>query len=307
MTAARPPRRYRVHHRTEYHYSGAVAHSHQLLRLRPRPLPHQVTLHHEVSVDPVPARSSEDHDAFGNPVTRLQIERPSDHLVVESRLEVEVRPRPEWRAQDSEPWDVMVRRLAYSGETLDDEALEIRRYRCESPFVRIKREFGSYAAGCFPRGCPVLAGAEALMRSIHADFQYAPGETQVGTPLLDVLRSRRGVCQDLAHVMVACLRALGLSARYVSGYLRTIPLAGATVPDLVGADASHAWVAVHAPPFGWVPLDPTNNLRVGLDHVTVAWGRDFGDVSPLRGVLLGGGGHRPRVNVSVQPLTEETR
>ncbi|MEP7313670.1 MAG: transglutaminase family protein, partial [Pseudomonadota bacterium] len=136
------------------------------------------------------------------------------------------------------------------------------------------------------------------------EFTYAPGETEIATPLLEVLEQRRGVCQDFAHFMIACLRSQGLAARYVSGYLRTTPRADVEVDqgELIGADASHAWVAVYAPPFGWVALDPTNNMRVGRDHVTLAWGRDFGDVSPLRGVILGGGKHDLTVNVAVKPI-----
>jgi transglutaminase-like putative cysteine protease len=181
----------------------------------------------------------------------------------------------------------------------------VRRYLCESPHVRVKTGFAQFAADCFAPDAPVLVCAEKLMHKIHGEFTYAPGETHVMTPLLEVLGSKRGVCQDYAHVMIACLRSMGLSARYVSGYLRTLPHEGAPgkEPELVGADASHAWIAVYAPPFGWVALDPTNDRRVGRDHVTLAWGRDFGDVSPLRGVILGGGGeHELTVNVTVRPL-----
>jgi transglutaminase-like putative cysteine protease len=145
----------------------------------------------------------------------------------------------------------------------------------------------------------VLAGAQNLMRKIHRDFTYAPGSTNIRTSAVEAFESRRGVCQDFAHVMIACLRSRGLAARYVSGYLRTHAAPGADAA-LLGADASHAWVSVFCPPFGWVDLDPTNDLRVATEHIVIAWGRDFGDVSPLRGVIVGGGKHRLSVRVSVR-------
>ncbi len=296
------PYRYRIRHLTRYVYGGEVVHSHQLLRLKPRPMPHQVTLSHRVDVSPVPAASIDGEDAFGNPVTRLQIDRPHESLTVDAQLEVEVCARPLRPPEESLPWDVVAESLRYAAGPLDVADLEVRRYRSESPYVRIKRDFGDYSAECFDPQRPVLEAAEALMHKVHKEFTYAPGETQIATPLMEVLRDRRGVCQDYAHFMIACLRSRGLSARYVSGYLRTLPREGESNEELIGADASHAWVAVYAPPFGWVALDPTNDLRVGRDHVTLAWGRDFGDVSPLRGVILGGGDHELTVNVSVQPL-----
>lgn len=297
------PYRYRIRHLTRYAYGGEVLHSHQMLRLMPRQMPHQTTLLHSLTISPQPVVRVESEDAFGNPVTRVQIDRPHESLTVDAQMEVEVRTRPPRKAEDSEPWNELAASLRYSALPLSPEALEVRRYLSESPYVRVKRRFSQFAEECFPDGAPVLACAERLMHKIHAEFTYAPGETQVMTPLLDVLGAKRGVCQDYSHVMIACLRAQGLAARYVSGYLRTQPVAGkGAEPELVGADASHAWVAVYAPPFGWVPLDPTNDRRVGRDHVTLAWGRDFGDVSPLRGVILGGGDHELSVNVSVRPL-----
>ena len=296
------PYRYRIRHLTRYVYGGEVVHSHQLLRLKPRPMPHQTTISHQVNVSPQPAVSIDGEDAFGNPVTRLQIDRPHESLTVDAQMEVEVRARPPRPALQSEPWDEVAESLRYAAGPLSVDDLEVRRYRSESPYVRVKRDFGAYSAECFEPKRPVLDASEALMRKIHAEFTYAPGETQIATPLMEVLKERRGVCQDYAHLMIACLRSRGLSARYVSGYLRTLPRDGEADEELIGADASHAWVAVFAPPYGWVALDPTNNLRVGRDHVTLAWGRDFSDVSPLRGVILGGGEHELTVNVSVQPL-----
>jgi transglutaminase-like putative cysteine protease len=176
--------------------------------------------------------------------------------------------------------------------------------------VRVKRVFTEYAEECFPSGHPILGCAEALMRKLHAEFHYAPGETTISTPLTELLARRRGVCQDFAHLMIACLRSRGLAARYVSGYVRMLERPEGTEPDttaapLRGGAASHAWVSVYSPPFGWVELDPTNDARVGTDHIAVAWGRDFGDVSPLRGVILGGGAHTLSVSVTVTPFAAD--
>ncbi len=298
------PYRYRVRHLTRYAYGGEVMHSHQLLRLIPRQMPHQSTLSHSLTIAPQPVVRVDAEDAFGNPVTRVQIDRPHESLVVDAQMEVEVRMRPVRDAAESQPWRELAESMRYTAQPLSPTDLEVRRYLSESPYVRVKRTFSDFAADCFPAGGAVLECAEHLMHKIHREFTYAPGETEVTTPLLEVLDAKRGVCQDYAHVMIACLRAQGLSARYVSGYLRTLPRGDApTEPELVGADASHAWVAVYAPPFGWVALDPTNDRRVGRDHVTLAWGRDFGDVSPLRGVILGGGEHELTVNVTVRPLS----
>jgi transglutaminase-like putative cysteine protease len=177
------------------------------------------------------------------------------------------------------------------------EQLEAAAFRHESPYVRIKRAFADYAVDCFAPGRPLLACTDALSAKLHRELRYAPGETAIGTPLLEVLEHRRGVCQDFAHLMIACLRSRGLAARYVSGYVRRLARRDAVAA--AGDGASHAWVAVYSPPFGWVELDPTNDTRVASDHVAVAWGRDFGDVSPLRGVILGGGSHELSVRVAV--------
>jgi transglutaminase-like putative cysteine protease len=296
--------RYRIRHLTRYAYGGEVVHSHQLLHLLPRESPYQQCLTHSLDVAPLPSMRADVHDAFGNPITRLELDRPHDSLAVTSDLEVDVIERPDWRAEDSAPWESVREALCYTALPLETSQLEARRFRCESPHVRIKHRLQEYAAGCLKPQRPILAAAEALMHQIHDEFTYAPGETEVGIPLMQLLEQRRGVCQDFAHFMIACLRSSGLAARYVSGYLRTLPveLPGAAT-SLVGSEASHAWVSVYAPPLGWVDLDPTNDLRVGLDHVALAWGRDFGDVSPLRGVILGGGSHHLSVSVSMAPVT----
>jgi len=301
--------RYRIHHETLYRYSADVFHSHQLLHLVPRPTPYQQCIEHTVRVTPAEHERRDQVDVFGNPMTRIEIEHPHRRLEVCADMQVEVYPRPNLPSEDSASWERVRAALSFHGQPPGHEQLEACRFRQESPYVRIKRIFRHYAADCFGTGRPLLACADALVEKLHADFRYAPGETAVGTPLLDVLEQRRGVCQDFSHLMIACLRSLGLAARYVSGYVRGLPRRGqgelgtATGAGPSADAASHAWVAVYCPPFGWVELDPTNNTRASSDHVAVAWGRDFGDVSPLRGTILGGGAHELRVAVTVAPMT----
>ena len=291
--------RYRVRHETVYNYGGNVAHSHQLLHLTPRNAPQQTCHRRSITLAPQPSTRREDVDAFGNHVTRLEYDLPHDRLEVLAEVGVEVRPARDLSADASEAWERVRGALTFSAQPVDPELLDAFRYRMESSYVRIKQTFTDYGDDCFTPGCPVLVGAEALMRKVYREFKYAPGSTNIRTSAIEAFEARQGVCQDFAHIMIACLRSRGLAARYVSGYLRTLPPPGADAA-YVGADASHAWVSVFCPPFGWVDLDPTNDLLVGSGHIIIAWGRDFGDVSPLRGVIIGGGRHRLSVRVSVQ-------
>lgn len=300
--------RYRIHHETVYEYASDVLHAHHLLHLVPRPAPFQQCLEHTISVTPATFRRRDQIDAFGNALTRIEFEQPHRRLEVATRMEVEVHPRPKTFAAHSVRWDALRAQLSYQGGWPTRENLEACRFRHESPYVRVKHELTDYAGECFPPGAPLLECTEALMVKLFRDIKYAKGATTVATPLLEVLRQRRGVCQDFAHLMIGCLRSRGLAARYVSGYLRAGPIndtASKSARSSVGAGASHAWVAVYVPPFGWLEIDPTNNVWVGTDHVAVAWGRDFGDVSPLHGVILGGSSHELKVSVSVEPLTRQ--
>ena len=313
--------RYHIRHETVYTYGSDVVHSHQLLHLMPRTSPYQQCLEHSIVIAPAAYRRRDETDAFGNPVTRVEFEDAHRRLEVTAQMEMEVRPRPALCAQDTLPWEEVRQSLSYSGSRPVPEALDAGRYRHESPYVRIKRIFDEFSADCFSPDRPILECAQALMQKVHREFSYAPGETDIATPLADVLQTRRGVCQDFAHLMIACLRTRGLAARYVSGYIRLRPAVRAVDPESVqdglisestcaaddardhwvGTGQSHAWVAVYIPPCGWLELDPTNDVRVGTDHIAVAWGRDFGDVSPLRGVILGGGTHTLSVGVTVEP------
>jgi transglutaminase-like putative cysteine protease len=291
--------RYRVRHETVYNYGGNVAHSHQLLHLTPRSTARQSCHRQGLTLSPQPSTRREDVDAFGNLVTRLEYDLPHDRLEGLAEVGVEVRGAGDADADHSDPWETVRGTLAFSGKPVNGELLDAFRYRMESSYVRIKQTFTDYGEDCFLAERPVLAGAEALMRKVYREFKYAPGTTNIRTSAIEAFEARRGVCQDFAHIMLGCLRSRGLAARYVSGYLRTLPPPGAEA-GFVGADASHAWVSVYCPPFGWVDLDPTNDVRVNTDHIVIAWGRDFGDVSPLRGVIVGGGRHRLSVRVSVQ-------
>ncbi|MHC8303953.1 transglutaminase family protein [Pseudomonas sp. PB3P13] len=291
---------YQIFHDTHYHYDSPVSLAQQLAHLWPRPCAWQRCSARQLQISPQPTSRRDELDVFGNPLTRLAFERPHDELLVNARLTVEVLARPALDFNQSPAWEDTCSALAYSGRPMSLELLEACRYRFESPYVHLKRNFVEFSQSCFPAGRPLLLGVQALMEKIFSEFTFDAQATQVATPLVEVLERRRGVCQDFAHLMLACVRSRGLAARYVSGYLLTLPPPGQ--PRLIGADASHAWVSVFCPVLGWVDFDPTNNVQPALEHITLAWGRDFSDVSPLRGVILGGGNHDPEVRVTVMPL-----
>lgn len=297
--------RYHVLHVTRYDYGNLVSLSQQMLHLMPRACPWQRCLDFHLALDPAPAWRRRGEDAFGNPVEWLAFHQPHDSLHVRAEMWVDVLPHRPARLDLGPDRDALAARLAYRNAAPVAADLAAKRFLFESPHVRIKHELAAYAADCFVPGESVRASARRLMEKIHAEFEFDPEATTVATPVLEVLRNKRGVCQDFAHLMIACLRAQGIPARYMSGYLLTEPPPGQ--PRLVGADASHAWVSVYAPAGAgedWVDFDPTNNLLPDTEHITLAWGRDFSDVSPLRGVILGGGAHRPHVAVTVTPLVE---
>jgi transglutaminase-like putative cysteine protease len=296
--------RYRVVHETSYGYESPVSLSRQQLHLTPRDCPWQTCVAHHIVIDPEPTLIHSRLDYFGNPVRQFAIEMPHGTLLVRAESLVDVHPRtPLSSPADSLTWDSAAGALRYGAPPVHLEACTCL---FESPYVRVKREFGAYAAPCFPPGRPLLIAVEALMHRIYSEFEYDPKATTVATPVLKILETKRGVCQDFAHLMLSCLRSLGLAARYVSGYLLTKPPPGQ--PRMIGADASHAWVSVYCPGETggfWVDFDPTNDLMPDTQHITLAWGRDFGDVSPLRGVILGGDTQVPDVAVTVTPVADE--
>ena len=293
---------YQILHDTSYRYDSPVSLAQQLAHLWPRECAWQRCTERQLLISPEPTARRDEQDVFGNPLTRLAFERPHDELQVNARLTVEVLARPTLDFNLSPAWELTRNALTYSSQPLSAELLEACRYRFQSPYVHLKRSFVEFSESCFPPGRPLLLGVQALMEKIFDEFTFDAEATQVATPLVEVLERRRGVCQDFAHLMLACVRSRGLAARYISGYLLTRPPPGQ--PRLIGADASHAWVSVFCPVLGWVDFDPTNNVQPALEHITLAWGRDFSDVSPLRGVILGGGSHDPEVRVTVMPLNE---
>lgn len=294
--------RYSITHETVYDYADAVSLSQQLLHLTPRQVERQSVIEHRLSITPTPAHRFDRRDCFGNPVSALEFDRPHRQLKIIAHTLVEVTPRSGRLDLEASPaWDQVVRSLSYGGSRgLDQASLQAAAFRVESPFVRVKRLLGDYARECFPSGRPLLAAVNALMLKIHREFTFDADATQIATPMLEVLEKKRGVCQDYAHIMLGCLRSLGLAARYMSGYLLTHPPPGK--PRLVGADASHAWISAWCPVNGWIDFDPTNKVIPNTEHIAIAWGRDFGDVSPQRGVILGGGSHKIKVGVTVTPL-----
>jgi transglutaminase-like putative cysteine protease len=297
-------RKYRVRHETTYRYAADVMHSHHLLHLVPRPTPYQECLEHEIEIDPVSHRRVNGQDAFGNPLVRLELTQPHRELRVISQMQIVVHARPAVSLDSTDAWERVRDSFSYHGAWPSRDQLDAARFRHESPHVRLKQSFTDYSTVCFPQGRPILACAEALSTKLHRDIEYAPGVTTISTSPTEVVETRRGVCQDFAHLMISCLRSRGLPARYVSGYLRTNATQTESGEKLVGDAASHAWVAVWSPPYGWIEFDPTNGCFAGTDHIAVAWGRDFGDVSPLRGVILGGADHKLSVTVRVEPEGE---
>ena len=299
MTTAR----YVVVHDTSYEYEQPVGLSRQVVHLAPRATSWQVCHKHALHVTPEPEILGVGEDAFGNPLTSLCIEADHDVLSVgaESWVDVTARVYPE--DASSPPWDEVRARLAYqAGRRLAPADLDATRFLFESVRVRNKRELAVWTSACFPPGTPLLVGVRALMNRIHGEFKFDPKATTVSTPVMEVFELRAGVCQDFAHLMLSCLRSIGLAARYVSGYLLTRPPPGKK--RLVGADASHAWVSVYCPDYGWVDADPTNGMFPTLEHVTLGWGRDYDDVIPLRGVLRGGGEHELEIKVTVAPADD---
>ncbi len=288
---------YKIVHRTTYRYKYPVSVGNHVACLTPRSLPGHHLAQNELRIHPAPATRTERVDYFGNRLCFFTVQEPHRELVVESRSEVEIhRDSARW-AEHTLPWEM-------SAESLPNDhsaaALEAYQFCFESPRIRLRTEFAAYALQSFLPGRPMPEALLDLTARIYKDFRFDAKVTNVRTTTEEVFRKRRGVCQDFAHLQIACLRSINLAARYVSGYLRTYPPPGK--PRLIGADASHAWVSAYCPGLGWLDVDPTNNLVPSDGHVTLAWGRDYGDVSPLRGLILGGGSHTLRVGVDMEPV-----
>jgi transglutaminase-like putative cysteine protease len=289
--------KYRVRHVTTYRYAEPVDLGSHMLHLSPRQLPHQAVLDASILASPEPGRTSERPDHFGNAVVWMFIDRPHDRFEVTLDATVEVLFPRQADAVKSLPWE----EVAAAAREGDAESWQASEFVFDSPMLPLEPGAGGYAAASFPPGRPILAGLIDLNSRIRRDFAFRSGVTTISTPVARVLAQRAGVCQDFTHLMISGLRALGLPARYVSGYLRTKPPPGTTRRR--GADQSHAWVGAWlGPARGWVDLDPTNDLVVRDEHVVLAWGRDYSDISPVRGMILGGGHHTVSVAVDLDAV-----
>jgi transglutaminase-like putative cysteine protease len=291
--------RYQVVHATNYWYSEAVPLCPNDVHLKPRDTARQTCRAHRLAISPRPQKLEECQDYFGNPIHFFTIGEGHQELSVSAHSEVELRFDDSVTRERSAPWEQV---RAASERVPPGERVDVRQFAFDSPHVTCDAALAEFAGESFAAGREWLEAALDLMGRIHRDFAYDPTATNVSTPLATVLAMRRGVCQDFAHLQIGCLRSLGLPARYVSGYLLTTPPPGQ--PRLVGADASHAWASAWCEEFGWVDFDPTNNGLPTLGHVTVAWGRDYSDVCPIKGIFVGGGQHRMNVSVDVTPVGE---
>lgn len=286
--------KYQVVHKTAYSYSEPASLSQNELFLKPRNTASQTLVSSRIVITPKPQYENERMDYFGNSSRVFMVQQPHNELVMTSVSSVEVALPVNTDPEFTLPWEK-------AGEILlsdhAPEVLDASQFIFPSPLVTVNKKAVAYGRRSFIPGRPVLSAAIDLMNRIFREFTYDKSATTVDTSVDQVFKNKRGVCQDFAHLFISCLRARGLAARYVSGYLRTLPPPGK--PRLVGADASHAWVSVFIPGTGWIDLDPTNNVIPGTSHITVAWGRDYGDVTPVKGVVMGGGVHTLTVMVDV--------
>lgn len=289
--------RYRVTHSTRYGYEETIPLSHNVVRMRPREHEAQTCLHHELMLLPVPAVRNEGFDYFGNHVTWFSLQEPHTVLRIAAESEVQVNPSGPHDVTKGLSWEEALQILALAP---DSETLAAREFTFESPHIPHSVELADLARPSFERGRPYLQCVFDLTRRIYRDFKFLAGSTKIDTHVIEVLQSGQGVCQDFSHLQICCLRSLGFAAKYVSGYIATYPPPGHE--RLTGADASHAWVSVFAPGYGWVDFDPTNGLMPSDGHITLAWGRDYDDVGPARGILIGGQHHWMDVSVDVVPI-----
>ena len=287
--------RYRITHKTDYRYDSPVAQSNHLLHLSPRQTKGQIVEKHDLAIFPPPAQRRDFFDYFDNPSTHLTIEEDHNILSIHAASTITVeRNQTEALTLSMTSWESVRDMMLTPANAKEAE------FTCYSGFTTPTAEIAAYGAKSFTPGRPLLDAVLELTTRIHEDFDYDGTVTDASTPVTQVFELRGGVCQDFAHLQLTCLRALGLPARYVSGYLRTYPPEGQ--PRLVGADASHAWISAWCPETGWVDFDPTNNKMISDEHITLTIGRDFEDVSPISGIILGGGNHFVDVSVDVMPI-----
>lgn len=286
--------RYRIKHITEYEYAGHVSHCYNLAHLIPRTSMRQQRIKSRVSVSPTVAATSKREDYFGNLAYHFEIQRPHKKLIITATSEVNTEPQGSTPELDFGV--TCAEALLQLMQSNKPELLFAKEFQLDSPMIQVSEDIRRYASESFEFDRPVLSCVMDLTRRIYEDFTYCPESTTVATPLNEVLENRKGVCQDFAHLQIACLRAMGYPAKYVSGYIETLPPPGQE--KLVGTDASHAWISVYSPNEGWFEFDPTNNCLAGEQHIITAWGRDYFDVTPLKGIIYGGG-QDPLLKVSV--------
>ncbi|MDX2153660.1 MAG: transglutaminase family protein [Bryobacteraceae bacterium] len=278
-------------HTTTYSYSEPVSLCHNEVRVAPRSTSRQHLLRHDLQITPEPENLAHRKDYYGNDVAFFTVIEPHKTLTITGTSVVELQPADAPLPHLSPTWEEVRDHVRLHR---NPESLDAFQFLFASDYVKPSPAFAAFAEPSFPARRPILEGVIDLSRRIHTGFKYSPHATTIATPAAEVLEARRGVCQDFSHVMIAALRSLALPARYVSGYLRSNP-------KVVGAEVSHAWVSAYCPGFGWFDIDPTNNVVPAEGHLTVAWGRDYGDVTPARGVALGGGEHTIKVTVKVLP------
>ena len=277
--------KYRVRHTTRYKYNAKVSQCYNLAYLIPRDTETQRLTSSQVLIHPQPDYSSRRSDYFGNQIYHFTVHKPHNALEITTESQIEINPSRRTLTLDFGNNCAQARELLY--QLSDATTLSAREYLLDSPLITPNAQLADYARPSFSDDRPLLSAVSELTERIHTDFTYDPTSTNVSTPLVEVMEKRRGVCQDFAHLAIGCLRSLGFPARYISGYLETLPPPGQQ--KLVGADASHAWLSVYSPLEGWFEFDPTNNKMATEQHIVTAWGRDYSDVSPLKGVIFGGG------------------
>jgi transglutaminase-like putative cysteine protease len=288
---------YQISHCTTYEYTDPVSLCQNVAHLKPRDWPRQVVQSTRLVLSPEPAVIEERLDYFGNPVNYFTVQEPHRTLKVEVMHKILVKSANPPQHNQSPPWEQVAQQLR---QDRSQDWLDAYQYTFDSLYAPSYPEFAQYALKSFTPNRPILEAGVELTHRIFTEFVYDPRATTISTPTKEVFLNRRGVCQDFAHFQIGCLRAIGLGVRYISGYLSTMPPPGK--PRMIGADATHAWVSLFCGPMGWVDLDPTNDQIPGDRHVLIAWGRDYDDVSPVKGVILGGGQHRVKVSVDVAPV-----
>ena len=286
--------KYRISHITAYKYASRVSHCYNLAQMMPRTTQRQTCFSSKVEVSPTVSRETRREDFFGNNVFQFEIQNPHKELVITATSQVETRPQIVDTNLDLGSTCAEAR--VKMRQSKSEDVLLSREFQLDSAMIKSSAELRDFAKDLFTPDRSLLSAVGALTERIFTDFTYSPLSTTIATPIADVMKNRKGVCQDFAHLQIGCLRAMGYAAKYVSGYLETLPPPGEE--KMVGVDATHAWLSVFSPGEGWVEFDPTNNCLAGEQHIITSWGRDFNDVTPLKGVIFGGG-RNPGMTVSV--------